>query len=165
MKVKSVTLITIFFMIFIINGCSEDEDKKVYRMSLEIAGQGVMDFTQKDGFYTDEYGSNDTWYSEWRGGSEGDDTLFITFPADAITEGITFDESTTDLFEYNDGNGNQYKNDFVNQNEGFTLTVLKWTGPGGSASGTFSGTLVQKEPYDQNGTLEISNGEFEAEIE
>ena len=84
---------------------------------------------------------------------------------DLQIEGAVLDESVNNLFEYNDGSGRQYKNDFNDGAYSFTLTLERWSG--GTAEGTFSGTLIEKitdSDTQDPGTVEITNGVFEGNI-
>ena len=160
-KIKSnwIILTMIFFICTVIigTGCFEDDNDEEKQYHVTFMLDGIQkDFILESNMYL--INDDTKWYSYWS--SSNGENLTISF-APPVTSGTTFHESDDILIEYNDTSGNQYKSGYGNV---FLLTISKWEGSGGLAAGTFVGDLGQTEPIGQTGTVSLTEGAFEADI-
>jgi|GEM_PF-4561408 len=151
---KYVLLILAALVLFV--GC-EDDEKKYHYVKFTV------DYTPKEFGYDEEIGgfeNNSCIWFEDKDDYEGD-YITISLPS-TVAVGDTFTQGESGFsFEYKDEDTDTYYED---KTSSFSLTVTKWEGSGGSAEGTFSGTL-DRNLGSGDATITLTDGTFECNIE
>jgi len=165
---KKIRLLFSIILLFAISltACFDDkETDEIYHTTFTVFDQ-KFDYKSYFGF-TSEYGnySSSWWQNEDNPYNIG--KLYIDFPSN-VKEGDVFDKTTSGFsLSCYDAFGYEYGLDANDSSVNFTLTITRWEGTGGTASGTFSGILKTlykpSEPYYDY--IEIKNGKFECPID